>query len=268
LTQDNIRFWSIIAVVALIYSTLAINSVDWATNLSSEKIVREIKREYQAFLLDLEVEYVTIDANLTNRTDPWSQSKLGYLQDIVMPRVERELGAALNIGKSSGLSGDIFGNLEIEAIASAVRSVPGYSRIGRYRPRQERYLSLEKKVPVYRSHEDRINIPIPETISFASNNGIRDINETSAIMELNELDIKYCFESMARFDPSFSGSILVSFTIHPDGYVIPASIKIIKSNINDPRILQCIERSIRRWRNFTPIAYEDGNFTVTRKYIF
>jgi hypothetical protein len=87
-------------------------------------------------------------------------------------------------------------------------------------------------------------------------------------MEMNEIDVKYCFERMNHFDPTFSGYLLLRFTIHPDGYVIPASIKFLKTDIKDPRVLDCIRKQLQRWRNFTPIAYEDGNFTVTRKYVF
>ena len=87
-------------------------------------------------------------------------------------------------------------------------------------------------------------------------------------MEANEIDIKYCFEKYARYDPSISGDLSISFAIHPDGFVIPASVKITKSTIRDPRISDCVRKQIQRWRNFIPLAYENGNFKITRKYVF
>ena len=113
-----------------------------------------------------------------------------------------------------------------------------------------------------------INIPIPKTIQIASQNGSRDFYETIATMEANEIDIKYCFEKYARYDPSIAGDLSISFSIHPDGFVIPASVKITQSTIRDPRISDCIRKQIQRWRNFAPLAYENGNFKITRKYVF
>ena len=149
-----------------------------------------------------------------------------------------------------------------------MENVVGYPGLNYRSSRSEKPLTLQNEIKVFRSHDAQIQIPVPEVFRFASENGIRDLHETSAIMEMNEIDVKYCFERMNRFDPTFSGYLLLRFTIHPDGYVIPASIKFLKTDIKDPRVLDCIRKQLQRWRNFTPIAYEDGNFTVTRKYVF
>lgn len=266
LTPENIRFWSILAVVAFVYFSFAISSIRWASNLPSEKIFTEIKKGYQAYLLDLEVENITLSDELLGDADLLFNPDLD-VNEQTFPEAQK-----VTTGKRSRRGGGntdvLFANIEIEAITSAVKKVPGYTGINPYDSRIERSLSYDNEISLFKSHQDHIRIPIPPTIKFASRNGNRDIYETTAVMEINELDIKFCFEKAAHLDPRFSGHILLSFTIHPDGYVIPPSIKIIQSNINDPRILDCVVKSIRRWRNFKQIAYEDGNFTITRKYIF
>ena len=156
----------------------------------------------------------------------------------------------------------------IATIGSAVKGVPGYTGRNYGAIRREKKLSYRNEVKIFRSHQNHIHIPIPETIQLASQNGSRDFHETIATMEINEIDIKYCFEKFARFDPSISGDVSISFSIHPDGFVIPASVKVTKTTIRDPRIVDCIRKQIQRWRNFNRLAYEDGNFTVTRKYVF
>jgi len=156
----------------------------------------------------------------------------------------------------------------IATISSAVEGVPGYTGRDYSVTHREKRLSYRKPVKVFRSHQDNIYIPIPETNQFASQNGSRDFYKTIAIMEANEIDIKYCFEKIARYDPSLSGDVSIRFTIHPDGFVIPASVRVTQNSIYDPRIADCIRKQIQRWRNFERLAYNDGNFTVTRKYVF
>ncbi len=266
LTPENIRFWSILAVVAFVYFSFAISSIHWASNLPSEKIFTEIKRGYQAYLLDLEVENITLADDLLVDADLLFNPDLDINKQ-AFPEAQEVSTGRRGRGRR-GNANVLFANIEIEAITSAVKKVPGYTGINPYDSRRERSLSYDNEINLFKSHHDRIRIPIPPTIKFASRNGYRDIYETTAVMEINELDIKFCFEKAARFNPGFSGHILLSFTIHPDGYVIPPSIKIIQSNISDSRILDCVVKSIRRWRNFKQIAYEDGSYTITRKYIF
>ncbi len=265
LTTENLRFWAIIAIVGFFYFSFAITAIRWATNLSSEQIFSEIQKGYQAFLLDLEIENLNIESSLS------SQTQLIYDPDLNIEKylstIEKVSTPRRSVVRRPRRE-DLYPNLEIEAIASAVRSVPGYPRVAPYQARQERVLTYDDRKDVFRSHNDQISIPLPQTIKFASSNGNRDLYETTAIIEMNESDIKFCFERATRYNPGFSGNILISFTIHPDGYVIPSSIKIVKSDISDSRILNCIVKSMRRWRNFKRLAYEEGSYTITRKYIF
>ena len=265
LTTENLRFWAIIAIVGFFYFSFAITAIRWASNISSEEIFSAIQKGYQAFLLDLEIDNLNIETSLS------SQSQLIYNPDLNIKEYLSAIEKATTSRRGAirrPRRGDLFTNIEIGAIASAVSSVPGYHRVVPYQTRQERVLTYDDRKDLFRSHNDQINIPLPQTIKFASSNGNRDLYETTAIIEMNESDIKFCFDRAARFNPGFSGNILISFTIHPDGYVIPSSIKIVKSDINDSRILNCIVKSMRRWRNFKRLAYEEGSYTVMRKYIF
>ncbi|HFE65480.1 MAG TPA: AgmX/PglI C-terminal domain-containing protein, partial [Caldithrix sp.] len=156
----------------------------------------------------------------------------------------------------------------VEAITAALDGVAGFAGLPDYSFRRERSLTLRNEENYLKEYEKPIHISKPEVFHFASQNGNRSLEETTAVMSLNEHDVKYCIDKSKRYDPTFTGDILVRFTIHPNGYVIPSSIKIIKSNITDIRVIRCIKKSIRRWRNFPRIALEEGSFTVTRKYVF
>ena len=153
-------------------------------------------------------------------------------------------------------------------VTEALEAVPGLAGIPLLTDRKERYLHLNNEREILKQFEKPFDIPRPELFLQPTFNGSRDVEETTAIISLNEVNIQYCFEKYARYDPTLTGDVKVQFTIHPDGHVIPASIKIIESTIRDPRILRCIKKNLERWRNFPAVALENGNFTMTRKYVF
>jgi hypothetical protein len=266
LTDENIRFGSIL--LALIFSILPLHFLlfSWFKHLPVSRIQENIRKEYVAFIAQ--------SVNITKQLDgPDPVPSAEVYQQNVGQANEKTAPSQNKTGEKRSATDvmDLIAETDkmgIATIASAVESTPGYPGYNNMTDRIEKPLSLKNPVTVYRSHQEHIHIPIPERIQFASQNGNRDLFETTATMEMNEIDIKYCFEKVARYDPSLSGDLLVTFTIHPSGHVIPASVKVIKSNIRDPRIIDCIRKQIQRWRNFKPIAFEDGNFTVTRKYVF
>jgi hypothetical protein len=274
-TRDNVRLWTILSVVAITVILFVSGSLDWVRHFPEQVLQKKIKREYVAFLLSQKFpgerqkleERVSAEKNLLTDTP---------IENTVqkVPRTHRPRKSATGKRPSATTNRNILKYVirpeesSVEAITAAVENTPGVAAFGGVIFRNERPLSLASAEEVTQRAETPINIPPPTFQKFARHNGKRDLYETTAVMELNEHDIRYCFEKYARYDPSFSGDVVVSFTIHPRGYVIPSSIKIIKSSIHDPRILQCIKRSIQRWRNFPRIALTDGNFTVTRKYVF
>jgi hypothetical protein len=241
----------------------------WSYRISHEYIAQRIKTHYIAFLAHSKktappesVPQNVLPEFAVIKKEKATASKLAGVSAAAhsISRSDIEADAATEIYRTDSLG--------LATITSAVEDVAGYAGTERHQPRQEKFIDLQNRKRIFRTRDNRISIPLPEVLHFASRNGMRDLQETTAILEINESDIKYCFEKVAKYDPSFSASVLISFTIHPDGYVIPASVKIIKSNIHDPQILDCIRQQIQRWNNFTRIAFEDGNFTVTRKYIF
>ncbi len=272
-TQDNIRLWTILSIVAIITILIVSGSLDWVRHFPEQIIIRKIKREYIAFLLEQKYPQKTVETEKTSEPPSISETA----QAIPKKRAihsKRSGRKHTGRGKTRRSPGDILKYVirpeesSIEAITAAVEKTPGAAALGAIIFRTERPLSFANTEQINERMNSSINIPPPHYERFARHNGKRNLYETIAIMELNEHNIRYCFEKYARYDPTFSGDVVVSFTIHPNGYVIPSSIKIIKTSIHDPRILQCIKRSIQRWRNFPRIALTDGNFTITRKYVF
>jgi len=271
LSEENKRLWSILsataATVLVIHSFLLL----WTSNISSVEIRAKIKSQYISFLSqqDLMAEPAP-PAVAPEEMAPDSKSYRAQYSDVISPvkrgrfLPDRPTSVPLDITELVKQTDQ----LGFATISSAVEGVPGFAGIdfGRSRPEKKLYYRNEDKI--FRSHQEHIHIPIPENIQFASQNGNRNLDETLAIMEANEIDIKYCFEKYSRFDPSMSGDVLLSFSIHPDGFVIPSTVRVLNSSVRDPRIIECIKKQVRRWRNFTPLAYEEGNFSVTRKYVF
>jgi hypothetical protein len=271
LTDENKRLWSILTFTTAIVLILHGILTHWSSNISPGEVRAEIKRNYISFLaqnvsrgetISPVVPPTTSESVFESSSSQFSQMGPAVRKDLEMrftpTDVPQDITALVEQTDQLGFA----------TISAAVEGVPGFAGrdFGSSRPEKKLYYRNETKI--FRSHQEHIHIPIPETIQFASQNGNRNLDETIAIMETNENDIKYCFEKIARFDPSISGDVLLSFSIHPDGFVIPASVRVLKSSVRDPRIINCIQKQIRRWRNFTPLAYEDGNFSVTRKYVF
>ncbi|RMH81243.1 MAG: hypothetical protein D6681_18280, partial [Calditrichaeota bacterium] len=157
----------------------------------------------------------------------------------------------------------------IGEIAALVKPSPAEWRspVDPYRMDQRKY---EARIRAYTPEKQDSGVAIPKAqfTDFEIVKGFRDYEETMSVVSTNRRSLKPCFDRLHRRDPSARGSVTVKFDIHPDGYVIPESIRIIQTDIKDPRILQCIKRSVRRWRNFPPVALEMGQYTITQKYIF
>lgn len=271
LTTDNKRLWSILAVTATVILILHSLISHWTANISPGEVRAEIKQNYISFLArsitQVEIKSpdappassVSIPESYRTQLTDISPSVSHHLQPRSIPtQVTQDITDLIEQTDQLGFA----------TIGAAVEGVPGLAGRDFGSSRPEKKLFYRNETKIFRSHQEHIHIPIPDAIQFASRNGTRNLDETIAIMEANEHDIKYCFEKFARFDPSVSGDVLLSFSIHPDGFVIPATVRVLQSSVRDPRIIDCIKKQIRRWRNFTPLAYQDGNFSVTRKYVF
>jgi outer membrane biosynthesis protein TonB len=98
--------------------------------------------------------------------------------------------------------------------------------------------------------------------------GYRDEEETMAVTMQNQRRVRHCIDKVYRTYGNVKGYIAIKYTIHPLGYVIPESVKVVESTIPNPEIAQCIVRSVRNWRNFKSIPIEMGNYTVYQKFVF
>ncbi len=169
--------------------------------------------------------------------------------------------------KNAGSSEDLI-RAAIESSPGLVipEETPVYTPVAAYRQRAEKYRQGAEQYS--RATLENVQVPPPQFTDFEVIQGVRDYEQTLTVANGNKYLIKYCIEKYYRHDPSVRGNIVVKFDIHPEGYVIPESIRIIRSDIQDPRVLRCIQRTIRRWRNFPRVAYEMGEYTITQKYIF
>lgn len=278
-TRENLRLWSILGLVAFFTLLFVMNSLDWVNHIPVRVITSKVEKDYVAFLLKETPRESAKSAEIVKSTSPLAMSETPpetsakQIQEAIS-KIPSKKQAATRTQNARALAKSILKyairpeEMSVEPITAAVEKAPGFTGFQEYSYRTEKPLSFRNEEKRVARGKPSINIPAPTFERFASKNGNRDLEETTAVMALNEHDIQFCFERFSRFDPSFSADVVVSFSIHPDGYVIPSSIKIIKSNIQDPRVLNCIKKSIQRWRNFPKIALEDGPFTITRKYIF
>lgn len=163
---------------------------------------------------------------------------------------------------SAGMAG------AIGSIPSLVKPSPAkrYSPTEPYNARKKAYDSSVKEL----SRVDNANIDIAksEFTDFEIATGTRDYENTISTANENKKYVKHCIDRIARNDPTMRGNLVVKFDIHPEGYVIPASIRVVESDIKDMRILNCIKRTIRRWHNFPRVPYEQGEYSITQKYVF
>lgn len=145
-------------------------------------------------------------------------------------------------------------------------SEPAYSPLESIFRRRE--IANENLKMFKQKASSEVNIKPPEITDFGLVKGYRNYEQTLRISNGNLQLIRYCLEKFVGNMSLIKGNIVVKFEIHPDGYVVPESIKIIETDIRDPRALACIQKRIRRWRNFPKVALEQGNYTITQKYIF
>ncbi|NOX36980.1 MAG: AgmX/PglI C-terminal domain-containing protein [Calditrichaeota bacterium] len=294
-TELNVLFYRILIVVAVGIFLVVVLSIRYFDRLPPHVIHSKVKKTYINYIVNIyqnlpapEEEPVTetLDVDLLPLTpaperedrlvEPPARSVIEEAVAAVEETMTEGMGATpaepvdpsiVALLKSTGTSQEI--------IRSAIESSPGlilpeetpvYTPIATYRQRAEEY---EKGVERYsRVTMEKIQVPPPEFTDFEVVKGVRDYEQTLMVANGNKYLIKYCIDKYYRHDPSVRGNIVVKFDIHPEGYVIPESIRIVRSDIQDPRVLRCIKRTIRRWRNFPRVAYEMGEYTITQKYIF
>jgi hypothetical protein len=156
----------------------------------------------------------------------------------------------------------------IGSIASAVKpsEAKRHSPMEPYNTRKKAYESSVNELA--RADNENIDIAESQFTDFDIATGVRDYEQTITTANENKKYVKHCIDRYYRNDPTFRGNMVVKFDIHPEGYVVPQSIRVIESDIEDTRVLNCIKRTIRRWRNFPRVPYELGEYSITQKYVF
>jgi hypothetical protein len=98
--------------------------------------------------------------------------------------------------------------------------------------------------------------------------GYRDPDEIQRVIARHRPMIEYCYRKGISHNAGMQGYVKIQFYISHSGEVIPESIKILNSTINDRQVEQCIKNYIKRWRNFEVLDESMGIARVTQKFIF
>lgn len=151
--------------------------------------------------------------------------------------------------------------LQLPAVSRSIESAAAY------RVRKNAYESSSEQVNNQQG-ADAIRIASSGYTDFGIVRGSRNHEKTIASVNQNSWSVKICIERFARINPLIKGSMLVRFDIHPGGHVIQESVRVVQSDINDPRVVNCVVRNIRRWRNFEALASSKGVYTLTQKFVF
>ena len=93
----------------------------------------------------------------------------------------------------------------------------------------------------------------------------RDPEVIDAVINQNKSSVEYCYQSQLKIDPNLRGEVMLSFDILPNGRV--GGVKIMNSTLNNPKVEQCITRSVRRWA-FPKLSGNEGIVTIRTKFIF
>ncbi len=122
----------------------------------------------------------------------------------------------------------------------------------------------EKRGTIYIDFTEELLRQTEENTRF----GYRDPDEINRVIKDYYPMVEYCFKKEARYHSSLQGYIKVQFNISPEGHVIPESIKIINSTINNKNVENCLKNFIKHWRNFEKLDESRGIARVVQKFVF
>ncbi len=98
--------------------------------------------------------------------------------------------------------------------------------------------------------------------------GYRNPEEIERVISNYQPMIEQCFRKVSRDNSNLKGFVKVSFSISPEGFVIPETIRIISSTIRSKQFEKCLKEYIRRWRSFEKLDESMGIAQVVQKFIF
>ncbi len=113
-------------------------------------------------------------------------------------------------------------------------------------------------------------LDIPEQLIKESpaHEGYRDPTEVEEVVRRYSPMIDYCFRKHTRYSPDAKGFIKVAFKISYEGYVIPESVRIISSSLQNKPLEQCIKNYIKHWRDFKRLDPSMGIAQIVQKFVF
>ncbi len=279
-TELNILFLKSLLVSIFIILPLLIIFVNYYNQYPNDRIRYQLKQNY----------FVQIVKFYENKSPKAIEAKSAYITeivgDIVLPPLDTEVDTTIEATipdsvfekpvKEDDSEVAAFGTAPSRrsSIQNAINSIqsavaPGQttanSPVSPYIARKKTYDSNTRKL---NKENEEIGIPGTEFTDFDIVSGFRNQDEAIAVANENKKFVRHCIDKVYRNDPTLRGQMVIKFDVHPEGYAIGESIRVLESDIEDPRIMQCIKRSIRRWRNFPKVTYEMGNYSITQKYVF
>ncbi len=102
-----------------------------------------------------------------------------------------------------------------------------------------------------------------DDMKITAGSGRRDPKRIAATIKRQRTAIEYCFERALRMHPNLRGRIDVQIKIAANGDI--EDLRIITSSLNNPRMEQCMIRSVRRWR-FAKV--EQGSVVIRIPFVF
>ena len=245
LTEMNLIFFWFLFFTIMTVIPSAIISIQYFTNLS-EAFIKQQFQEYSVSRL-LQIPRSTIIRNDVQVNEIF----LGDLSKDFENEEEPEYNKIIKDVK----------------ISQVIESAPVKdSPLKKYRESKKVYAKNIEKFNL--GDNSKVKIAKPNFTDFDVVEGYRSFEETITVGRESKLYIETCLERFFRVQPRFRGKIIVKFDVHPDGYVIPETIKIVYSDIEYEPIMECIKKNIRRWVTYPPVPKEQGIYSVTQKYIF
>lgn len=244
LTETNVFFWWFLSVTVLFVAPLAIFLISYFTNLSEEVLSREYRKYTMNRLMQIPRLAIIEDNVEVNEI---------YFGDFTMNLKPEEKPD----------HNEIIREIEIPPV---VESAPVENPLKKYQESKKVY---EENIQQYAVKEDdQVQIAAPNFTDFGVVQGYRSFEETITVGTESKKYIENCLDRYFRIHPRFRGTIVVKFDVHPDGNIIPETLKLLHSDIEYDPIKDCVKKNIQRWVNYPPVPHQQGIYSVTQKYIF
>lgn len=284
-TELNVLFLNSLLLAIILVIPLTIASVNYYSNYPNDRIRHQVNQNY---IVEIVKFYENREPRIPEATT-YNASFVGGI-NLGLPEENVETTIVSTVPDSSiasapvveqaatedpsltaGLNRPSSTSLSVQNAIGSIDTAVKPAELEDNSPLSE-YVDSEKaydsKVREMNKSGEDIGISGSEFTDFGIVSGFRKQEEAMAIANENKKFVRHCIDKVYRNDPTLRGQMVIKFDVHPEGYTIGESIKVIESDIEDPRIMQCIKRSIRRWRNFPKVAYENGNYSVTQKFVF